>query len=70
MVFVGRKGGAIYGLWTVCQWAGQETLRDDDPEVVAFRERKPPERSTEQKVEAMAKAFGFSTVDELKKALQ
>ena len=43
MPFVQRnKKGEITGLWTVRQWEGQEELSDDNPEVVAFKERQPP----------------------------
>lgn len=43
-LFIGRReDGTIYGLWTVRQWEGQEELLEEDPEVVAFRNR--PERA-------------------------
>lgn len=43
MPFVQRnKKGEITGLWTVRQWEAQEELSDDNPEVVAFKERQPP----------------------------
>lgn len=37
-MFVSRRDdGAIYGMWTVRQHAGQEELPEDHPDVVAFR---------------------------------
>lgn len=42
-MFVGRKPDlSIYGLWTVCQWPGQEELPETNPEVLAFLQPKTP----------------------------
>jgi len=43
-VFVARRGdGSIYGVWTVRQFAGQEEVLADDPQVVAFMNRPAPQ---------------------------
>lgn len=61
-MFVGRKeDGTIYGTSTVPQAWAKEELPDDHPDVVAFRERKPPQRTPEQKLAALG-----LTVDDLK----
>lgn len=37
-MFIARRGdNSIYGCWTVRQWADQEELPDDHPDVLAFR---------------------------------
>lgn len=61
MAFVERRDGVITGCWTVCQWKDQEELPEDNEEVVAFRNRKMPERTPVQKLAAIG-----LTVDELK----
>lgn len=42
-VFVGRReDGALYGVWTVRQWEGQEEMLHDDLEIVTFQNKQPP----------------------------
>lgn len=54
-MFVARLGsGAIFGCWTVRQFAGQEELPDNNAEVLAFLAPKPP--LTVDELEAQAKA--------------
>lgn len=44
-VFIGRReDGTIYGVWACRQWSGQEEKPENDPEVVAFRNRPVPRR--------------------------
>lgn len=64
MPFVQRnEKGEITGLWTVRQWEGQEELSDDNPEVVAFKERQPPlpkdflRPSTREEAEKLQKEY-------------
>jgi hypothetical protein len=61
MPFVGRRGdNSIYGLWTVKQYAEQEELAEDHPDVVAFRAPKPPiDRSDIDNLEKSLKALAL-----------
>jgi len=64
-MFVGRRDdSSIYGLWSVQQWDGQESLPDDDAEVLAFRSQVPAQLTAEQKLAAIG-----LTPDQLKQAL-
>lgn len=57
MPFIGRHpDNSIYGTWMVKQWAGQEELSDDHPDVVAFLAPKA--------------AIDLSNVDNLNKTLK
>ena len=62
MYYVERDANKkITGLWTVCQWKGQEELPADNPEVIAFLNRKPTKPTTAQ----VFAGLGI-TVDDLK----
>lgn len=45
-----RLDGAIYGMWTVRQFEGQEFLADDSSEVLAGPVSLPPQNAAEQRL--------------------
>ena len=59
-MYVARRNGEIYGLWTVKQSPGQEELSDSHPDILAFRAkaeddaRKPSKMDTlEERIVAL-----------------